>query len=72
LTASGVQGFPDTLTMVQTVHMERTLALIQPHIPAAAAEESACAEVPPKGIQSGFAFHHVDISSKRCISGRTP
>jgi hypothetical protein len=64
LPAPRLEGTPYPLPMVVTIDVERAIALIRTHFPAAWSEESAGLEVAPECIQVPLCLHGVHITSK--------
>jgi len=64
LPAPRLECTPYPLPMVVTIDVERAIALIRTHFPAAWSEESAGPEVAPECVQVTVCLHGVHITSK--------
>jgi hypothetical protein len=64
LAAPGFQGSPDPSPIVETIHMERAIALVSADFSTARPEESAGPEMSPEHVQFAILFHGVHITSK--------
>jgi hypothetical protein len=64
LAAPRFQRSPDPLPVVETIHMERAIALVSTHFSTAWSEERTGPEVSPERVQFAVCLHGVHITSK--------